>query len=514
MFRILARNTVVNSAALAIRVGVSLALTSFLVGRLGNQRYGLWTLALTFTVSGALSLFSLGFQGALVKYVAQYHAQKLSFRLNETISATLFVYSASAAIGCVLVLAFAKWLVAGVFHVPEASQPAVRLAVSLFGVQLLFELPAMAADAILEGLQRYDVRSAIDILKSLCFAAGAVLFVRSADPVVALAQLQVGCTVFGGLIVWLSARRLLPEWRLVRPGRAVVREMFGFTNDLLVLRINGIVYNNMDKWIIGASLATSAVAEYDIANRVHGLAAMVMSLASSAVVPAASALDATDSRQQLRNLMVRGTKYTLALTLPVVCAIAVLARPLLAHWISPAHASLSIYVQLFMAYLLFWAMTPVYWNMLVGVKETRPMVRIQLVSVALNLILTVVLVRRVGLAGAMLGTLAGNALAFVPYTRLALTRFDVAAGELLRGAVFTTYPQAALAGAALFALVRFRPPASLLEDALYGAFCIGVFLAAFVLTGLDDVERKAIAGAVAGGVRSKGLVLRHRVSEP
>ena len=58
-------------------------------------------------------------------------------------------------------------------------------------------------------------------------------------------------------------------------------------------------------------------------------------LTAAAIVPAAANLLALNSSRRLRELLIRGTRYTLALSLPVTIAALVLARPLLIAWVGP-----------------------------------------------------------------------------------------------------------------------------------------------------------------------------------
>jgi O-antigen/teichoic acid export membrane protein len=312
------------------------------------------------------------------------------------------------------------------FAIPAVHQHTAKLMLYLMAIQVLFELPSLCFDGILGGVQRYDILAAMDVGKSALLAGLFAAALLNGKSVIFLSVITLIVTLAYSLGLILFANRELPEWRLVSGfDRKQVFDVIDMTKDLFILRLNGIIYNNMDKMIIAAVLTTSAITEYDIGNRIHSMALMFLGLAGTVVIPATSAAQARSEHDQIRMLFLKGTKYTLAMTLPVICALFVLAASMIRFWISPQYVGAALYARLFLAYLLFWVMTGVGWNMLIGVRETKPIVRIQIVSVAINLALSILLVHFIGIKGVIIATIIGNLVAFVPYMRLMMRSFDV-----------------------------------------------------------------------------------------
>lgn len=483
------------------RIVVSFSLTPFLLLHMGKETYGVWALALSFSLSGLLSLFSFGFQGALIKYVAEYTASARHRDLSEVISVTLFIYTFMGVIASLFIYIFSSFYLQSFFTIPPELLGTTQTLLILFAVQVLFELPGYTLDAIIAGLQRFDIIAALEAGKTGLFALLAVYALRSGYGVIGVGSSMVGVTFIHVAVMAVYSKRLLPQMRLVKTfNRKVMTDMIDFTKDLFILRINGIIYNNMDKIIIGALLSSTFVTDYDIANRIHSMALMAAGLAPSVVIPAASAFNAVDEKERLKILLLKGTKYTLAMSLPVIAALFVLAKPLISYWISPIYEGTAIYARLFLSYLFFWTAVQLGWNMLVGVKEVKPIVRIQIFSVALNLVLTYFLVKKVGVAGAMLGTIIGNAAAFFPYLRLMLKRFDVSGKFFLRTVVLAVYPQVAASGGVLFLMTIVRYPRSLLEVGAYAFSSLIVFYVIFYFTGVDSDEKKRFLSLAKGWV--------------
>jgi O-antigen/teichoic acid export membrane protein len=497
MLKVLARNTLSNGGALVAKVAINFLLTPFLILHLGRELYGVWILLISFSVSGTLSLLSLGVQSALIKYVAEYHALGKQRELNEVISSTLLVYTFMGSLGAIALVVFSHVWFTYLFAIPAAHQHTAKLMLYLMAIQVLFELPSLCFDGILGGVQRYDILAAMDVGKSALLAGLFAAALLNGKSVIFLSVITLIVTLAYSLGLILFANRELPEWRLVSGfDRKQVFDVIDMTKDLFILRLNGIIYNNMDKMIIAAVLTTSAITEYDIGNRIHSMALMFLGLAGTVVIPATSAAQARSEHDQIRMLFLKGTKYTLAMTLPVICALFVLAASMIRFWISPQYVGAALYARLFLAYLLFWVMTGVGWNMLIGVRETKPIVRIQIVSVAINLALSILLVHFIGIKGVIIATIIGNLVAFVPYMRLMMRSFDVSLRALFSEVVLTTYPQALASTGFLVLLTHFWRPGSIEGVAIQAITSVAIYMSLFVLTGMCRTERASMLSLV------------------
>jgi len=473
--RRLTRGALSNAASLFVRIAVNFVLTPFLILYLGNGPYGVWMTLVTFTLSGSLSFFSFGFQGALIKYVAGYHAVNKLRELNEVFSATFLVYT-GVAVACALAVAiFAQYFLTHVFNIPVSSVPAARAILFVFAVMIVVELPGLAIRAIIEGLQRYDLLALLDVGRLVVFAGGAWATLHAGRGLLALACVMFVSTAVYVVAMGTVARRLVPSVRIVlRGNRATLRELYRLTRDLFILRVNNLVYDNMDKMIIGAVLTTTLVTDYDIANRIHGLTLSVMGLAPSVVLPAASALDAANDSERQRQLLLKGSKYAIAMTLPLVVALYVLADGLIRYWISPQYAYVATYARVFLSYMFFWPVIQVGSNMLVGVNQVRSIVRLQTFSVIVNLVLSIILARYLGVVGPIVGTAVASLLIVAPYMRLILRTFRVSLADFIRTVAVPSYVIGLLQAAGLTVLVSVRPPGSLRE--------VGIYLLGSVLT--------------------------------
>ncbi len=88
------RNILTNAAAswlaFAAQIAVAFFLSPVLVHRLGDQRYGIWSLVESILLY--LMLFDFGVAASVVRYVARFEAQRDLERLNRIFSTSLCIF--------------------------------------------------------------------------------------------------------------------------------------------------------------------------------------------------------------------------------------------------------------------------------------------------------------------------------------------------------------------------------------------------------------------------------------
>ena len=110
-------------------------------------------------------------------------------------------------------------------------------------------------------------------------------------------------------------------------------------------------------------------------------------------MPAAAYLGSAHDSEQLRKLYLRGTKYAVAMTLPVTVAALLYTRPLIVTWVGAEYEGLTSTTRLFLIYPLFVSVHVIGATMLVGLGRMREMLFLSPAAVLLNLVLSVILVQ-------------------------------------------------------------------------------------------------------------------------
>jgi O-antigen/teichoic acid export membrane protein len=486
-------------------VGVfSLLANFFVIGEavrhLGMGPFGVLTLALAFSLSaGFLSISDLGLQSGVTRFVADADGRGQRERIGEVVSSALVVLSVTAVVAVAVLLTLS--VVAG--HIftnvhGAALQSDLHLLFILFAAEALFGLPALAFLGLLQGLQRYGWIKVIELSRQILYTVLALIVLLTGHGVVAFGAAMISGTLFAAVGYAVAARILCPELR-VSPrliNRGALRPLAGFSVWVFITRISGVIWAQMDTLILSLLVGINVLAGYSVVARLESAASYPLSLTAAAVVPAAANLLAMQSGVRLRDLLIRGTRYTLALSLPVTIAAMVLARPLIVGWVGSQYSGYAGPAQLFLTYQLLSCSANIALTILIGIGRVRAVTAYISIAVAVNLIVSVGLAKPLGVSGVIVGTLIGYGITAPLYVRLVIHELGMGLGEFLRGAILPIVPWAGVFAAVVALTAVVVNPVGLIAVALCCVPASLVYIAGVVRFAMTGDERRALLGFV------------------
>ncbi len=490
------RNTLVNGFGLFFTLVVGFALIPFSISHVGSDSYGVWLLALSFSLTGGyLSLSDLGLNESLVKFVAEAHASGNEELVSQMVSSALAVLAVMAVVAAAL-LGLMSVFGPRLFRVPPGLTHALGLLFILLAAEAVLGLPAMAFQGMLAGLQQFVAVRIIDVIRQAVIAAVIV-----AGLTIGWGLMTFGIAYAVGAAAALcgyvfAARTGFPALRLAprHVRRSALRRLLGFGGWVFVGKTVGVIWRQMDRIILAMLVSTSLLTGYEIANRIQGAASVTLTLTGSAILPSASALWALGEVTRLRDLLNRGTRYTLALALPVAIGAIILAPTLIAGWVGPHFVSMSTPTRLFLLYLLVSGTATIANSMLVAMGRVRTVTLYVIGAAAINLVVSVALARRLEISGVIIGTLVGYGITAPLYIRLILKELEISAWQFVRMSVLPIVSWAILFAVVVELTRRIVQPDGLLPAFLCvvpGLVVYGVGVAAF---SMSRAERDGLRG--------------------
>jgi O-antigen/teichoic acid export membrane protein len=487
-----------NYIGKVITLGTWLFLTPFILHQLGPSDYGLWVL--TGSVVSYGSLLDLGIAGAIVKYVAEHRARGEYERGHAVVATALLLY---LGLGALVLLASAMCapLFPAWFHIAESDAPRARWLVLLMGASVALSLPGAAVNALLQGLQRYDLANLVTTGGVLLSALAAVIALNSGGGLVLMVAANIPVAVAALVVGLLLSRRAAPD---LRPGfaggaRSLVRPILSFSWSVFVLRAATYLQARTDEIVIGVFLPVSAIAPYSIAHRLSDLTSTATEQLLKVFPALASELHARDEPARLKLFYTSATRLSLAIAVPVGCTLVMLAKPILTAWVGAEFADhQDLVVVLTLAAVVDLSVWPA-GAVLQGMARHRPLAPMALAAGIANLVISIVLVTRLGPLGVAIGTLIPAAfevsVLVLPYT-LRAVRMSVRRWmrEVLVPVLGPVLPQGLVLGAASYALPTMSVPV------LVGVASAGllVYATAYLALGAGGVERRAGAALFSG----------------
>lgn len=324
-----------NAAGRGLPLLLALALTPLLIGQLGTERWGLFTLALAMV--GVFGVFDLGVGQALTRALAERIGAGRSEEGAELAGSALVFLLATSSVAAIALWWCVPVLVERVLLVPtDLREQAIG------GLRVLVAAaPLVVVNAALWGVlaahHRFREANLVTIPVSIFYYLGPVLVLLVWDSLTAVMLALVACRLANTLsYIWL-AMPLLPGLfqRLPRLAPALPMVRMGGWMSASGIMTQALVY--ADRFLIGALLSLAAVAYYatplDLVLRAWILPVAV----AQTMLPAIAASFATDPAEAAA-LLRRGALLIMALVLPACLLLVGGAREILWLWLGTEFA--------------------------------------------------------------------------------------------------------------------------------------------------------------------------------
>ena len=482
-------------------------LTPYIIDKIGVDLYGLWALVLAIT--GILGLLDFGLATAAVKWVAELTGANDVEGRNRILSTLLSIY---------IVLGTVAMCIAGAIAIRpdapflanyiESPDQAAILAV-LIGITVALGFQLSLFRAALAGSGCMHFANAVEIGMTIISALLSVYFLSSGFGVIGLAAALVISVLLG-----LLGMMTLAYWRLDRlhlglrfEGWRETRALLAFSSWVFIANVAVHLILRTDPIIIKAYLPLSAVAVYAIAAKIAEYTLLFNKQFSNALMPLVSQAHGRGSVGTVRNVLTNGTRYLLALALPMLALAAFHAENFLLLWLGQEFLGAVTTVQILLAAVACMVVQLNASNVL-GMTGRHRFVSLSMgASALLNLVLTIVLLPKYGLLGAGIATLIASAI-FDLGTILptACRHVDIKLVDFARY-VFTPcllplVPTLAVA----WSLDRLFPAQSVAILFLQAVVAGLVFIGTFFYVGLNSDERNVIVTQVTSRRASSAAV--------
>jgi O-antigen/teichoic acid export membrane protein len=335
----LSRNISWNYIQAGTNLLVYVLLTPVVVAHLGDVGFGLWVL-----LNGLLfylRFLDLGFHSALVKYIAEYTQHRDWSTVNGLIGATTSLLAIAGATALAFSGAIAWLIIPSAFHVPPERISELQFATVLLGLNLLLAFPASVFGAVFQGRQRFDVVSAVSIASSILCAAGTVIGLELGYGIIALVCIEIARTLITAAAFAALLRRLSPETRIsLGPvGGPYLRAVRGYSTWTSLNEILAEGGAQIEKLLVPIMLSVSLLTPYSLICAVAAVLFLVVEPVTDTFFPLSSTYHATANLGQQRALLLRGTKFVVAITLPLAIGVVAYGEDFIRIWIGEEHVT-------------------------------------------------------------------------------------------------------------------------------------------------------------------------------
>jgi O-antigen/teichoic acid export membrane protein len=498
-----------NHASAVVMAIAGFVLVPIVLRYVGREDYGLW--ATIGQILGYLALFDLGVGSAVVRRAAQLRENNDPLAVNRMVSTAVTLYSVLGGVflatGIAMTLVLPRWSV-----IPAARSAA---AVTLFAVMIAYtavSFPLRVAASTLIGFQRMATVNVLNLVGSLLTIVVAVLLLRFGVGVLAL---PIGSAVAGmtaAIAALVVLRVVIPclriRWRYVSKVEAL--ELFSWSWQLFLNNIAVVIIYQTDNLVIAGGAGLEAVTTYTLTSKLPLYAMPLIFALSDSCLPAAVELCEQGNRDRLRSVYLRVLQVTSAAAIGIATIAWIFNDSFMRLWVGEQNYGGSLLTVVFGLILVTRVLNHAASIVIIGSGKLRGVVYMSLTEAALNLALSLWLVRAYGILGVAVGTAIAGVLTsnwYVIHVVCRELRLSAWA-YLARGplpALLAGVPTAIIT----LAVLRWYSASGWGRLFIAGAGSAALYLMFYALVGLRGSDRRQIFSRV----RTTGRAIQTRVQE-
>ncbi len=381
---------------------ITFFITPFLINKLGNNLYGIWTLVIGLT--GYMGLLDFGMRTAIVKYISQYLAVKEYGRMKKIgdSAMTLFVVAGFFSWLTLIVLSF---FFETFFNIPAGLSINFPMIMCIIGGDVFFTFLFMVYQGSIAGFQRYDlsVRNGLTAftLKSILI----VVILLNGYGLITLSIVVLLSNLSGYILNYYSFKSISPHvsYSIGYINKKYFDKLWQYSWKSFVTNISDRLIYYSDSIIIGIFLNAESITFYTIASTIIIYVRQLVLSATEVFVPAISAADAENKTEYIQEMVIKCSKLVFFILIPLCSSLLVVGEEFIKLWIGTGYeVSFQVLVILVISQLIVLSQYGIT-LVLYGTGQHDILAKTNVAAAILNIALSVILVHFYGVIGVALG---------------------------------------------------------------------------------------------------------------
>ncbi len=381
---------------------ITLAMTPFIIHSLGDAMYGLWIFVGSFL--GYYGLMDFGLNSAIQRFLSRAIGSNDIEDANKIINTSLAIF---AILGFIIL--FFSFIVA--FAVPFLIKNITeidlfRKIVLILGLNFAVGFPLRVFSGILTANIRYDLSTAIELIKLTLRTILIIILLKSGHGIIALAFVTLIVDIGGYITKYFVVRRLYSyivlSIKLIDNSK--IRTLFGYSIYTFISKMADQLRFNVDKLVITIFIDLGSVTLYSIASRLVKYFMQFVASAIGMLTPIFSQYEAKNNYAAIREKFIFTTKISSYLSIMIGGILIIFGKAFIQRWVGAKYLSAYPVLLVLVIPTIFALMQSPSIQLLYGISKHKFFAVSNSVEGIANLILSLILVKKYGLIGVAIGT--------------------------------------------------------------------------------------------------------------
>lgn len=334
----LKKGALLSYVTIILTNGIGLFLTPFMIGKLGDSEYGLYTLI--GSLIGYISVLDLGLSNTIVRFVAKYKARNDRESEENFLATTMLIYGAIATV----IVVSGTLLYFNLDAIFEKLTPAELVKARLMFVILIFNLaitlPGGAFSAVCSAYEHFVFPRSVNIVQYVVRSAMVVglLFLGGDSISIVMLDTVLNLTVIG-VNAYYVLRKLKARFQLHRFETILVKEIFSYSIWIFIFAMVGQFQWRAGQIILGILSGTTAVAIYGVGILLGTYYGAFSTAISGVFLPRATTMTVQEaSSHELTSMMIRIGRFSLITLLMILGGFLLYGQQFVQLWVGKTYA--------------------------------------------------------------------------------------------------------------------------------------------------------------------------------
>ena len=500
-------NTLSNYWTLAIHIVMMVLLVKIQFQGIPKQDYGFW--GLLWSVFGYSLLLDFGFGTSIQKYTSEVSVTGNWKKYNQLVSTVFFSYCILAVVIIIATIILSNF-VGQMFKLEEGSDVTRYKTVFLmFGIGTALIFPTGFFAEILRGIQLIKLRNCISVTCSIANFLGIVVAIKMGYSLMVMTVVTVVTHLLSNVIMAFFSFRRMPKFKihLSEYQLNLLKEVMSFSLFAYLIMFSNLIIFKTDQIVISVFASVELVAFYQIASR---LASTFMSFSTQFndnLGPIASVFHTSGRSDELASMQLYTSRIIGFIATFMLVPLVAYIGPLLEVWLEltePASRMCSIILLLSTYFLVLFRSGSVQILLMCG--REKELTAVAIVECLANLVVSIILVKHLGIVGVALGTLIPNIVLGCVYNIPVACKFaKVGMWEFFSFSIIRTLVVGVISATFAYWLSHLYYPDSLLLLLLFCCAAGSVYMILFYILGISRQERGQFNALIVKAIKERKI---------
>ena len=402
-------NTVYNSGFKLFNQLIALFVLPLFIKNLGAELYGIWIIS--GVLIGYLEMVDLGFSDGVMREVSNTYANKDITGFRKVINSSLFLFILIGLVILILIILFRDNII-NLLAVKSKDYELAKQVLLTTAFFAPFLWGTRLTGIIFQGTLRFKEYSILSGIQSLGKTVAMIVLLYLGYGIIDI--IIITNIIF--LVLWIPSIFVLlkvsPETKVDFKyfSRDTLMKIAPFSFAVFYAQIISMLALQADNLIIGVAISMTGVTAYTVASKLFYTSYTYMGMISGVFQPTSYQAFAQNDRSMIEKLMFKGTKYMTLLYTPVGYIGIIISPLFIETWVGKEYLPYAIWSQLFMAVFVLTSGYGLPVNLAFNSGQTRSANILKTTFILVNLVIGVLLVKKYGIGGPIIGTLVAGLL--------------------------------------------------------------------------------------------------------